>query len=378
MRVALVYEHLNKIGGAEHVLQAFAELFPDADWYTSVWDRERAPFSRSWRVHTPWFGRLPWLRTHHEILAPLMPFIFEGFDLSGYDLVVSIGSAEAKGVITRPHTVHVNYCLTPTRYLWSHRERYLRSAQFGAWQRWLRPLLVWLFDRLATWDQVAATRPDYMMAISTQVKKRIARYYDRNTEVIFPPVDVSRFARTRQPDTYNLKPKTYDPQPGFYLVVSRLVPYKKIDFLVRLCTELKKELVIVGTGVEYKRLKKLAGPTVHLVGHVAERELALYYHSCRAFLQANTEDFGIAMVEAQAAGKPVIAYAQGGSLDIVQDGVTGILVQSHSKVTWERALTTCEQQLWDPAKCQKNAARFDKTAWKQKVTERLMKYVQSR
>lgn len=378
MRVALVYEHLNKIGGAEHVLQAFAELFPDADWYTSVWDRERAPFSRSWRVHTPWFGRLPWLRTHHEILAPLMPFIFEGFDLSGYDLVVSIGSAEAKGVITRPHTVHLNYCLTPTRYLWSHRERYLRSAQFGAWQRWLRPLLVWLFDRLATWDQVAATRPDYMMAISTQVKKRITRYYDRDTEVIFPPVDIDQFSQKATVPSRTAELPNCRPTGPFYLVVSRLVPYKKIDFLVRLCTELKKELVIVGTGVEYKRLKKLAGPTVHLVGHVAERELDLYYHSCRAFLQANTEDFGIAMVEAQAAGKPVVAYAQGGSLDIVQDGVTGILVQSRTRAAWAQALAHVEQTSWDVTACRTNARRFAKSKWQRTIKERIQKVYDQR
>ncbi|MCR4285480.1 MAG: glycosyltransferase family 4 protein, partial [Candidatus Kaiserbacteria bacterium] len=211
MRVALVYDRLNKLGGAEHVLTSFHILFPQADWYTSVWDPSRAPFSRHWRVHTSWLSRIPFLRTHHEFIPYLMPFVFESFDLRGYDLVISIGSAESKGVLTLPDTTHLNYCLTPTRYLYSHKEQYLTT-----------PIHRFIAKYLRAWDQVASTRPDTMIAISTQVKKRIKKYYNRNSEIIFPPVDTNRF-----------KPSRSVLVGDYFLTVSRLVPYKNIDVLVK-------------------------------------------------------------------------------------------------------------------------------------------------
>jgi hypothetical protein len=184
MRVALVYDRLNKTGGAERVLVAFHELFPDADWYTSVWDPSGAPFSRDWKVRSSFISKIPFLRRRHEILPLLMPFIFESFDFTPYDLVISIGSAESKGIVTRPETLHINYCLTPTRYLYSHSEEYLNNKLYQLLSKPLR-----------AWDQVASTRPDTMIAISTQVKKRIKQYYDRDSEIIFPPVDTSKFTK---------------------------------------------------------------------------------------------------------------------------------------------------------------------------------------
>jgi glycosyltransferase involved in cell wall biosynthesis len=293
-----------------------------------------------------------------------MPFIFEGFDLNTYDLVLSLGSAEAKGVITKPGTRHIHYSFTPTRYLWSHRHHYLASRQFGLLQPLLRPLIAYLLELLRVWDRVAASRPDEMISISTHVKKRIARYYHRDAEVIFPPVDTAKFK-----GTVSLCHRvTANP---YYLVVSRLVPYKKIDFLVQLCTRLSRPLVVVGSGVEARRLRQLAGPTIHFAGQVADSELSRYYKSCRAFLQANTEDFGIAMVEAQAAGKPVIAYGKGGSCDIVQDGVTGILVQSPTFAAWEQALLSAEQTAWSEEACRQNAERFAISTWRRTMTERI-------
>lgn len=351
MRVALVYDRLNKLGGAEHVLEQFAQLFPDADWYTSFWNPDTASFSKTWKVHS-----FSYLHNHHEWFPWLMPFIFESYDFSRYDLVISIGSAESKGIITRPGTVHINYCLTPTRYLYSHAKEYLSN-----------PLYRFIGKYLRVWDQVASTRPDEMIAISTQVKKRIKDVYNRDSDIIFPPVDTERFSGAVSP---------WHSYTDYYLIVSRLVPYKQIDLLIKVFNQTKRNLVIVGTGSEYTRLAKLAGPTVHLVGEATERELVSYYQHCRAFVQANEEDFGIAMCEALAAGKPVIARGLGGALDIVQNGQTGILVQSSALEAWERALTKCERMKFSADLCQRRALRFSQDKWQKQMRERITNYVQ--
>ncbi len=336
MRVALVYDRLNKVGGAERVLQAFHELSPQADWYTSFWDPSHAPFSKDWRVRS-----FPYLRNHHEWFPWLMPFIFESYDFSSYDLVISIGSAEAKGIITRPGTTHLHYCLTPTRYLYSHAQEYLSNWLYRLIALWLRK-----------WDQVASSRPDQMIAISTQVKNRIKKYYSRDSEVIFPPVDTQRF---------NLPFKKGE----YFLIVSRLVPYKKIDVIIQAFNQLpNQQLVVIGTGSEESRLKRLAqGENIQFLGFVPEENLPAYFQHAHAYLQANTEDFGISMVEAQAAGLPVIAYQQGGASDIVIPNVTGILLKHNDVQSIITAVDNFDQKSFDREACRKNAARFDLQSW---------------
>lgn len=351
MRVALVYDRLNKLGGAEQVLLAFHELFPQADWYTSVWDPKRAAFSRDWSVHTSWLNKLPYLRTRHEWLPWLMPFIFEAFDFSDYDLVISIGSAEAKGIITKPGTVHLNYCLTPTRYLHSHQDEYLSNPLYRFIARYLR-----------SWDLVAATRPDEMIAISTQVKKRIKKYYKRDSEIIFPPVNTTQFASKQ-----SHRPSDY------FLVVSRLVPYKRIDVLIKAANSTGKNLIVIGQGSESARLQKLAGPTVKLLGFVKDVDLPAYYQNCLAYLQANEEDFGISMVEAQAAGRPVIAYGRGGALDIIVPGKTGLLLPKNSVESFAKAMVEFDTMSFVSSDCQANARRFDQSIWDKQISKRINK-----
>lgn len=359
MRVAIVYDRLNKIGGAEQVLIAFHKMYPEADWYTSVWDPIRAAFSKDWHVHTSWLNRVPFLRTHHEWIPFLMPFIFESFDLRSYDLVISIGSAESKGVITRPGTKHLYYCLTPTRYLYSHAREYLSN-----------PLYRFVGNYLRQWDLVAASRPEEMIAISTQVKMRIKEIYNRDSIIIYPPVDTVRFALKRPKEqNQELELKEY------FLVVSRLVPYKKIDVLVRAANLAKKNLIIIGVGSEMTKLSKLAGPTVRLLGHVDSDKLPLYYQNCQAYLQANEEDFGISMCEAQSAGRPVIAYGKGGALDIVIPGKTGILLGNNSVDSFAKVLSEFGTMSFVPRDCQKNASRFDKDSWIKQIKERIAQYV---
>ena len=352
MRVALVYDRLNKLGGAEHVLTSFHTLFPEANWYTSVWDPSTAPFSAFWKVHS-----FPYLHQHHEWFPWLMPFIFESFDFSAYDLVISIGSAESKGVITPPSTVHLNYCLTPTRYLYSHKKQYLTT-----------PVHRFIAKYLRAWDQVASTRPDIMIAISTQVKKRINKYYNRDSEVIFPPVNVAKF--NHRPLTINHLPYSY------FLTVSRLVPYKNIDVLVKAFNQNGKILIVIGTGSQERYLRKLAKSNVHILGSIDEELLVGYYQHAKAFLQANEEDFGIAMCEAQAAGIPVIAHSSGGALDIVQDGQTGLLFKQTSVSSICQAIDIFETMSFDRQACQRNARHFDQTAWAVKMNKRINKICQ--
>jgi glycosyltransferase involved in cell wall biosynthesis len=345
MRVALVYDRLNKIGGAEHVLEAFHEIYPQADWFTSFWDPQYAVFSKNWKVTS-----FRYLRHHHELFPWLMPFIFESYDLSGYDLVISIGSAESKGIITRPGTVHLNYCLTPTRYLHSHQGEYLNN-----------PLYRFVGHYLRKWDLVAASRPDEMIAISTQVKKRIKNIYKRDSDVIFPPVDTKKFAGVGKPGNY-------------FLVVSRLVPYKKIDILIRAANQSKKNLIVIGVGSEMKKLAKLAGTTVKLLGHVSDKDLASYYQHCLAYLQANEEDFGISMCEALAAGRPVIAYGKGGAEDIVIPGKTGILLEENTISAFAKALSEFDTMSFVHGDAVQSVSRFDKDIWIKQMKERIDTY----
>lgn len=360
MRVALVYDRINKIGGAEQVLLAFHELYPKADWYTGFWDPLTALFSQTWRIHS-----FPLLHTHHEWFPWLMPFIFESFDLSSYDLVISIGSAEAKGIITRPGTIHLHYCLTPTRYLYSHAGEYLSNWFYRTIALWLRK-----------WDLVAATRPDIMIAISTQVKNRIQKYYHRDSETIFPPVDTKRFTMSNKHYDFTTLQTLGHKYKNYFLVVSRLVPYKKIDILIRAANLTKSHLIIIGQGSDYRKLKQLAGPTVTLLGHVSEKDLPGYYQNCLAYLQANEEDFGISMVEAQASGKSVIAYARGGALDIVLPGKTGLLLQSNSVESFAKAMVEFDTMSFAPSNCRANARRFDKRIWAKQMTQRIKQVCQ--
>jgi glycosyltransferase involved in cell wall biosynthesis len=360
MRVALVYDRLNKIGGAEQVLIEFNRLFPNADWYTSVYNPNIATFAKSWHVKSSWLSGIPILRDHHEFYPFLMPFIFESFDFSSYDLVISIGSAECKGIITLPHTIHLHYCLTPTRYLYSHSKYYLSN-----------PIYRMIAAPLRAWDQVAAYRPDIMIAISTQVKKRIKKYYNRPSEVIFPPVDTSKFEK-QTPLT--LPSKISHLSSPYFLVVSRLVPYKRLETLIETFRlRPKYKLVIVGVGSEMLRLKKMSPSNVTYVGFVSDVDLPSYYAGAKAYLQANEEDFGISMVEAQASGIPVIAYSEGGASDIVVPGKTGILTAGNTPADFAQAIDKLDRLSFDSEACRQNALRFDKTIWQKQISERINK-----
>lgn len=340
MKVAITADWLNTSGGGERVLMQLHRMFPDAPVYTTVCDRDAIPAAmRDWDIRTSFLQRVPFAKRRHQPFLPLMPMAFEQFDMSEYDLVITTNSACAKGVITRPGALNVCYCYTPCRYIWDLYHEYTRGmrtrALFAPVAHWLR-----------VWDRLSADRVDHFIGISHEVGSRIRRHYRRDAEVVYPPVDVDR-----------IRPNGL-PAEDFYLVVARLVPYKRVDLAVQAASRLGRPLVVVGDGSERRRLEALAGPTVEFLGRRGDDEVAELLARCRAFLFPGWEDFGIAPVEAQAAGRPVIAYGRGGAAETVVDGATGVLFEEQTTDSLAEAMLRADGIAFDPATCRGNAERF--------------------
>ncbi len=349
MKVAIVHDWLNQMGGAEYVLEVIHELFPEAPIYTSIYWRERMPPAyRQWDIRTSFLDRWPLVKKNHQPFLPFYPLAFEQFDLSGYDLVISIKSGFCHGVITPPTTRHLCYCLTTTRYLWSY-AHYRAREGIGRVADWvLRPFLTYL--RL--WDRAAADRVDAFASISRAVQARVAKYYRRESVIIHPPVAVEHFTPGQEP-------------PGdYYLIVSRLIPYKRIDLAVRAFNDLRLPLIVVGDGRDRDQLRSLAGPTVEFRGRVDNDELLHLYRRCRAFIFPGEEDFGIAPVEAMACGRPVVAYAAGGALDTVQEGLTGTFFREATPSALAEAVRRCNDMRFDPSAIRAHAEQFQPARFK--------------
>jgi glycosyltransferase involved in cell wall biosynthesis len=341
MKVAIVHDWLNQSGGGERVLAELHQLFPAAPIYTSVFRPSGAPAEASeWDVRPSFLQRIPIARRKHQPFLPLMPLAFESFDLSEFDLVISTSSACAKGVITQPGTLHICYCFTPCRYIWDLYHEYTAHLR-------LRFLIAPVAHWLRVWDRVSSDRVDHFVGISHAVAGRIRRHYRRDAEVIYPPVDLDRVRPNGRP------------AEDFYLVVSRLVPYKRIDLAVQAATKLGRRLLVVGDGSERKRLERMAGPTVEFLGRRGDDEVADLLARCRGFLFPGLEDFGIAAVEAQAAGRPVLAFDSGGAAEIVQDGSTGILFGEQTVEAVAESMLRLERMNIDPNACRNNAERFE-------------------
>lgn len=353
MKVAIVHDWLNQYGGAELVLEALKELFPDAPIYTSIYNpKAMPPFYQQWDIRTSFMDKLPFVKTHHQPFLLLYPLAFESFNLSQYDLVISNKSGFCHGVITGPDTVHICYCLTPTRFVWDFHE-YVKMENIGPLARKLLPLFL-LF--LRQWDRLAADRVDFFIAISKEVKKRIYKFYHRTSEIIYPPIYTSRFHLSSEQDDY-------------YLVVSRLVPYKRIDIAVEAFNLLKRPLIIVGEGRARASLEKKAGPTIRFLGRVPGEELVQLYARCKALIFPGREDFGIAPLEAQASGRPVIAYAAGGALETVLEGKTGLFFRSQIPEALAETVLEFERRAteFDPSIIRESVKRFDVKNFKRKL-----------
>ncbi len=355
MKVALVHDYLNQMGGAERVVLAFHELFPDAPLYTSIYDPQRVdPAFKSMDIRTSFMQKLPLVTKHHQPYLPLYPFAMEKLDLRGYDLVLSSSSAFAKGIITRPETLHICYCHTPMRWCWNYDE-YIEREQLGVLARKVLPFLI---TGLRLWDQTTAMRVDHFIANSPVVVERIQKYYRREAVFIPPPVDASRFP--------------FDPTveiADYFLILSRLVPYKRIDLAIEACNRLQLPLVIIGDGRDQERLKNMAGPTIRFLGRLPDAEVVRYYTHCRAFLFPGEEDFGITPLEVQACGRPVIAYGAGGALASVVEGSTGTFFREQTVESLMAVLATFNERMFHPGSIRSHALEFDLPRFNRRVLQ---------
>jgi glycosyltransferase involved in cell wall biosynthesis len=350
MRVAIVHYWLLNHRGGEKVLEGLCRLLPGADIFTLFCDRET--LSPELRRHKIVSSFLNPLRRNYRSLLPLMPMALESFDLRGYDLVISSESGPAKGVITSSTTQHICYCHTPMRYLWD-----LYPAYLNEWTtaRWKRAAMMPLTNYLRLWDFASAARVDRFLANSNNVKARIWKTYRRESEVIHPPVAVESFC--------------WRPSEDYFLAVSELVPYKRIDLLVRLFSRTGRKLRIAGAGPEYRRLRSIAASNVEFTGRVSDGELRDLYARCRAFLLPGEEDFGITTVEALASGKPVIALGRGGALETVP-GFGGIFCDEPTEESLAAAIRKFELLEPDirPPELQSWARRFSEAEFSRKMT----------
>lgn len=354
MKLALVHDHLVQPGGAENVLRVLQDIWPQAPTYTLVYHAARMGEMFGDRKIIPSFlQRFPLACRHPQWYLPLMPTATESYDLRAYDVVLSSCSALAKGVITRSNTVHLCYCHTPTRYLWSDTHQYVNDLPYPAVVKWtIRRLLT----RLRAFDQLAAQRVDRFIANSRNVAERIAKYYRREATVIYPPVDVAQFQVRERPARY-------------FLTGGRLVPYKRFALVVAAFNRLGLPLRVFGEGPELARLRRLALPNIEFVGYLERAALADCYAGCLAFIQPQIEDFGITAVEAMACGRPVIAYVAGGAIETVVPGKTGVLFEEQ---TWESladAVIRLQRERYDPRIIRQSAEQFSVAAFRQRMRE---------
>lgn len=340
-RPAIVHDWLTVPGGSEQVVLALLDLLGErAELFTSVYDPAPWPAAiRDRTVHTSFLNRLPGARTHYPKLLPLMNAAFESFDLAAFDLVISSSHSCAKNVITGPGTLHVCYCHTPMRHAWE--PGFLRSE--GRVSRLAAAALV---GRLRRQDAVGGLRPDAFVANSTHVARRIEKYYRRDARIVHPPVDVERFlSQERRPDDY-------------YLVLGRVVPYKRVDLALSACATLGRRVKVAGTGRALDAARAAAGPGAELLGRVPDAEVGELLAGARALLFPAEEDFGIVPVEAQAAGVPVIAYGRGGARDTVIPGETGLFHDAQTPAAVASAILELEDMSFDSDAIREHARRF--------------------
>lgn len=357
-KIAIVTDWLTNMGGGELVVLEAHKLFPDAPIYTSVYNADKMPAFNDCDIRTTYLQqRLPkFLRYKHALWPVLRPFAFRKLDLSEFDIILSITSAEAKQVRkTRPDQVHISYIHTPIRYYWSHYDEFRREFNFGPLSFLIRPFIPLFVSWMRKIDLESIPGIDVLIANSTVTQARIKEYYDRPSTVIHPPVDVDRFTPP---------PKT---ERDDYILWGRHVPYKRFDLAIEACNTLLRPLTVVGSGPDTERLRALAGPTINFVGRVSDDELVRLAQHSKGFLFPNEEDFGISAVEALAAGTPVIGYAKGGVLDIVQDGESGVLFADQTVASLVEALERFETLRFLPATLHRKSKRFAASLFDQKL-----------
>ena len=363
MKIAIVHDYLNQYGGAERVLEVFHRLFPQAPIFTLVYDKKVLPQYHDWDIRPSFLQRVPFARRRYRNFMFLFPLAMRLLKLKEFDVVFTITHAWGKGVKLRRTSCHICFCLTPIRYFWDLYEDYKNFRYLNPLLRMALPLFV---RPIRGWDVRSAQRVDHFVAISKVVSERIKKFYDRDSTVIYPSVDTSFFKPSGQ--------KSGD----YFLTVSRLKEYKRIDIIIEAFNYLGLPLKIIGTGELMERLKRIARDNIEFVGSVSDNRLLSYYQSCRALVFAGYEDFGLVPLEAQACAKPVIAFAKGGLLETVVEGETGVFFKEQTPSSLIEAIKGFEKVNFDPKRIRDNALRFDRRIFEEKIKgyidERFVEY----
>lgn len=357
MRVAIIHEWLVSIGGAEEVLQSLLALYPQAQIYTLFARPQILDFLGidSARVHQSCLSKIPFANKYHRHFFPLFPYAVEQFDLRSYDLIISSSHCATKGVLTKANQLHICYCHSPVRYVWDLYLDYLENSGFN--KGFFSPLVRYALHRFRLWDQVSATRPDFFIANSEYIARRIFKVYRREAEVIYPPVEVEDFASTTEPI-----------RDDYYISVARLVPYKKMDEIARAFVNMpNKRLVLIGDGPDEKKLRKLIrnNANINYLGAQSRAQIVHYLQRARGFIFMADEDFGISPVEAQAAGTPVIAYAKGGLLETVIPNKTGVFFPEATAESLTEAIAKFEELNFDYSEIRSHAQKFSVSRFQQ-------------
>ena len=351
MKVAIVHDWLTNMGGAEQVVINFKKIYKEAPIYTTLYNPNNLDKElQNIDVRTSFLQKKKMV-VNHKKYFPLMPLAFENFNLNEYDVILSSSSSCAKGVITKPGSIHVCYCHTPMRYAWELRDDYIKGM--GKLKRRLVKILL---HYMRIWDLASANRVDYFIANSTEVQKRIKKHYKRDSVVINPPVRC---------DLFNISETDGD----YYFVISRLVGYKRFDLAVQACSELGKKLVVIGDGPEKEKLEKVANENVTFLGRQPDEVVKKYMSECKALLFPGEEDFGIVPVEAQACGRPVIAYGKGGVLDTVINGKTGVYFKEQTVESLKEAIIKFEKMKFNKNEIRNHALEFDEKVFQNKIKE---------
>ncbi|MCX6134669.1 MAG: glycosyltransferase [Ignavibacteriales bacterium] len=353
LKIALVHDWLTGMRGGEKVLEAICELYPRAPLFTLLHNRGSvSPVIEEREIHTSFIDRLPLKTTQYRNYLPIFPDAIESFDFSGYDLILSTSHAVAKGARPSPGALHICYCHTPMRYVWELYDQYFGPGRAGFVTR---TAMSFVAPRLRRWDVATSSRVSAFVANSRHVAERIMKYYQRSSDVIYPPVNVDQFSISRE-------------DKGYYLIVSALVPYKRVDLAIETFKKSGERLLVVGTGPELSRLRSLAPGNIEFLGWRSDAELAMLYAGCRALIFPGIEDFGIVPLEAMASGKPVVAFGQGGALETVVDDPlrgTGVFFHEQTPAALEEALVKLRTRTIDPAEIRRHAEQFNRSIFKE-------------
>lgn len=354
MKIALVHDYLTQYGGAERVLKVFTEIFPYAPIYTLVYN-EKATFGvfKDKIIRTSFLQKIPLAKAYYRAFAFLMPLAVEQFDLSKYDIVLSDSSSFSKGIVTKPKTKHICYCHTPMRFAWDGSQKYIEEFYFP---KFSKKIIAVLMNYVRLWDGLAADRTDVYIANSKFIAERIKKYYNKKSTVIYPPVKTAFF-------------NPFLPSAEYFLMVGRLLPYKRFDIAVQAFNELKLPLKIIGDGPEKKRLMREAKSNIEFLGNLGDKEIKEYYSNCRAFIFPQEEDFGITAVEAMSCGKPVIAYQGGGALETIENGKTGLFFMQQNKSSLIETVRNFKNHQFDSEYIRNYSLKFSEERFKREILE---------